>query len=126
MHAGWTIDHETRASLNLSLIPLWAIDAIVAVARTHYAADRSDVRTNVAWNQAVAKWVRRDWNDPKRRPSKPAPSDADARSKREIELQRAFDEQVEFESQQASEELRRRGIKISGAVDPTKIVEGIG
>lgn len=72
MHHAWALSDDTRSGLLTELIPGWAIDALVPVARTHYASDQTDRRTSKDWNQAVAKWVRRDFRDPNRRPSQPA------------------------------------------------------
>lgn len=67
MHPGWVLDPRTVATLEVELIPRWAVDRLVPEAVTHYAAG-GEVCTESTWNQRVAKWVRREWRDPNRRP----------------------------------------------------------
>ena len=56
------------------MIPRWAIEAISGRFRAHFAADQNEKRAEHEWNQSFAKWVARDWNDPKRRPVREEPS----------------------------------------------------
>lgn len=67
MQPGWCLDPKTVATLEVELIPRWAVDRLVPEAVTHYAAG-GQVCTESTWNQRVAKWVRREWRDPNRRP----------------------------------------------------------
>lgn len=71
MHRDWTLSTDMRETLRSEMIPDWAIDEIERRARTHYLAEKRDLRTDVDWNRAVAKWVRGDMHDPNKRPKKP-------------------------------------------------------
>lgn len=71
MTAAWKPTVETMAAFDVAMIPRWAADELVARARSHYAANNQDLRTIIEWNQAVSRWVFRDWGNPSKRPKKP-------------------------------------------------------
>lgn len=77
MHPGWSLDERTRASLEVEMIPDWAVARLAQQAITHFSA--GDERcTDAVWRQRVAKWVRRDWHDSNRRPRQDGLAKADA------------------------------------------------
>jgi hypothetical protein len=120
MHRGWQPSADTVESLKTELIPGWAITEIVPIARTHYGADPSDKRTDAEWNQAVAKWVRRDWRDESKRPKQQA--DQADRERRQREADAAHDARVAALNAKARERFPE-GVP---PVDPDKLLEGIG
>lgn len=85
MHPGWSLDERTRSSLEVEMIPDWAIARIAQQAITHFAAG-DDRCTDAVWRQRIAKWVRRDWHDPNRRPRQDGLAKADAKAGNPPEL----------------------------------------
>lgn len=78
MHAAWQPTEPVLKSFDVSLIPRWATDQLIARFRTHFCANHQDIRTEAEWNQACSKWVFKDWGNPSRRPSRPADPAPDA------------------------------------------------
>ncbi len=76
MHPGWRLSVDMRGTLETEMIPGWALDELETRARVHYGADKTDRRSDLDWNRAVAKWARGDWKDPKKRPKQPEPEAA--------------------------------------------------
>lgn len=60
-----------RGSLETSLIPGWAIDAITASFVAAEIADENKKMPLVSWRKCLAKAIASNWNDSKRRPKKP-------------------------------------------------------
>jgi len=73
---------DQRATLETSMVPVWAIDISTQRFVTKAVADPSDKRTLVHWLKCLAIAVSGDWNGPNR-PTKPAES---ADGKRVFEL----------------------------------------
>jgi hypothetical protein len=71
MTASWKPTDETMASFDVAMIPRESAEELVARARSHYAGNSQDLRTDVDWNQAISKWVFRDWANPSKRPIRP-------------------------------------------------------
>jgi hypothetical protein len=62
---------EQRETLETSMIPGWAIDAITAGFVASARANQTDKRPLLVWRKCLARAVSGDWNNPKKRPQKP-------------------------------------------------------
>lgn len=63
---------DQRGALETSMVPGWAIDALTAQYVSAQLADETKTMPLVAWRKCLAKAVSSAWNDPRRRPKKPA------------------------------------------------------
>lgn len=66
-----------RGALETSLIPGWAIDILTARFVAKAVADLDERRTLTVWRKCLASAISSDWNNPNRRPKKPAEDGAD-------------------------------------------------
>lgn len=77
-----------RGTLETSLIPGWAIDALTTKFVSKSVADLDDLRSLTGWRKSLATAVSGDWNNPAKRPSPPAPDDGDVRGSNADEFER--------------------------------------
>lgn len=93
------LTREQRASLETSMVPDWAIDAMVA--DLHVALAGSSKRMALdGWHSYAAKAITRRWNNPNERPKKPSPA-LDEAEKRRIIAEREAHMQREIEAKRA-------------------------
>lgn len=68
---------ETKASLDVEMVPRWAQERLCARFVGNHAGDAEDEwRTVSQWIRSATSAIRGDWRDPKRRPSKTAAADS--------------------------------------------------
>lgn len=64
------------ATLGTCGIPQWAVEALMADFVGRYLGAPTDLRTVEDWRKGMWTAVKGNWNDPNKRPKKPAEADA--------------------------------------------------
>lgn len=63
---------EQRSTLEASMVPGWAIDAITTDFVSTAIADQGDLRQLVHWRKCLSRAISGRWNDPAKRPKRPS------------------------------------------------------
>lgn len=117
--AGLCLTEGQRATLETALIPGWAIDAITLHRVASWTGNPEQRKHPNHWRQLLAHVIRETWNDPNKRPKKPAPSEREVhdanRRKREAESKRAAEVQQKLAASVTPEETESLKSSIEGA-----------
>lgn len=103
------LTREQRASLETSMVPGWAIDAMVAELHVTLAGSSKRMPLD-GWHSYAAKAITRRWNNPNERPKKPAGAPSEAELKRILAAREAAS-QRELEEHLAKVKARVEGRK---------------
>lgn len=79
---------DQRGSLETSMIPGWAIDAVTVTFRAQWVGSTGSERSLDQWRRSLVKAVTAAWNDPRQRPKRPEPDAPPAKLDRPL----TFDE----------------------------------
>jgi hypothetical protein len=69
MSLDWQPNRDTWGGFDVAMIPRAAAERLVLACKQHFVQKPEVQKTDREWNTVVIRWVNRDWNDAKKRPT---------------------------------------------------------